>query len=128
MSNGSSSYLTSPSLVSVATTSSASSSTPLRRPASSTKDYSAAFGQLQSQYGWGGPAPVQPPMRIAPQPKKKEQRKEKRSTNMNAGTPTASEGKDFQAAYGALSSRFGFGGSSPMPKSSTPSKTKDERR
>ncbi|KAJ3004908.1 hypothetical protein NUW54_g4579 [Trametes sanguinea] len=52
----SSSNLSSPSLVSVTTTSSATSSTPLNakpRPAPSTKDYSAAFGQLQSQYGWG---------------------------------------------------------------------------
>ncbi|KAI0819285.1 hypothetical protein BC628DRAFT_1333391 [Trametes gibbosa] len=128
MSSGSSSYLTSsPSLVSVATTSSASSSTPLRQPSSTTKDYSAAFGLLQSQYGWGAPVPVQPPLRSAPQPKKtQEKRKETRSTSVKESTATASGGKDFEAAYAALSSRFGFGGSWPTPKRS--SKSKDERR
>ncbi|KAI0761008.1 hypothetical protein BD413DRAFT_593699 [Trametes elegans] len=132
--SSSSSHMTSPSLVSVATTSSASSSTPLRQSSSTHKDYSAAFGLLQSQYGWGGPVPVQPPTRRseAPKPKeKKEQRKETRSTSAKETPRSARGGKNFEDAFGALSSRLGFGGGAPVPTPSlrsTRSKSRDERR
>ncbi|KAI0635515.1 hypothetical protein C8Q77DRAFT_1155311 [Trametes polyzona] len=131
MPGDSSSYLSSPSLVSVASTSTATSSTPLTqssRPLPA-KDYSAAFGHLQSQYGWGGP--VQPPMRpvASSRPKeKKEQRKETRATSTQEPAKTARETKNFEAAHAALSSRFGFGGSWPTPKKQSKSKTKDEQR
>ena len=138
MSSNSSSHLSSPSLVSVATTSSATSSTPLRLSSSSAskpKDYSAAFGQLQSQYGWGGssiPAPVSPAVR---RKEKKEQRKEaedmepRRESRASSKTPPSSSGgKDYETAFGTLSSRFGFGGSLPTLKRSSTSKAKDERR
>ncbi|KAH9885769.1 hypothetical protein C8Q73DRAFT_795627 [Cubamyces lactineus] len=138
MSSNSSPHLSSPSMVSVATTSSASSSTPLKpspSSASKPKDYSAAFGQLQSQYGWGGssiPAPVSPAAR---RKEKKEQRKEaedsetQRESRASSRTPPApSGGKDYEAAFGTLSSRFGFGGSLPTLKRPSTSKAKDERR
>ncbi|KAJ8456386.1 hypothetical protein ONZ51_g12154 [Trametes cubensis] len=138
MSSNSSSHLSSPSLVSVATTSSATSSTPLRLSSSSAskpKDYSAAFGQLQSQYGWGGssiPAPLSP----APRRKEKKEQKEaedskdSRESRASSRTPAtaSSGGKDYEAAFGTLSSRFGFGGSLPMLKKSSKAKESTSER
>ncbi|KAL7278909.1 hypothetical protein ACG7TL_006740 [Trametes sanguinea] len=124
----SSSSLSSPSLVSVTTTSSATSSTPLNakpRPPPSTKDYSAAFGQLQSQYGWGAPVPT---LKSAKPKKEQKKRQEelresetesasragsaaKQSSATQSGT-SAGKTKDYEAAFGALSSRLGFGSAS----------------
>ncbi|EIW57155.1 uncharacterized protein TRAVEDRAFT_72347 [Trametes versicolor FP-101664 SS1] len=124
-SSSSGSTLISPSLVSVTTTSSASSSTPLRKPSSPPKDFSAAFGLLSSQYGVGLAKSPLPPA-AAPQKEGKEKRKEKRSTSEKEEARTSSGTKDFEAAHAALSSRFGFGGSWPIPKRQT--KTKDAGR
>ncbi|KAH9921231.1 uncharacterized protein BXZ73DRAFT_104520 [Epithele typhae] len=49
----------SPSLASLASTSTAVSTTPLR-PGSKPKDYESAFGTLQSQYGLASPMPIPP--------------------------------------------------------------------
>ncbi|CDO71794.1 hypothetical protein BN946_scf184939.g18 [Trametes cinnabarina] len=126
MSSHASSNLSSPSLVSVTTTSSATSSTPLKpRLPRSTKDYSAAFGQLQSQYGWGAPVPT-----LASSKPRKEQKKRKEegreshsaaraggeatrkesSVTQTAASSLPSKTKDYELAFGALSSRLGFGG------------------
>lgn len=123
-SSSSGSNLASPSLVSVTTTSSASSSTPLRKPSSPPKDFSAAFGLLSSQYGVGLAKSPLPPA-ATPQKERKE-KKEKRSTSEKEEARTSSGTKDFEAAHAALSSRFGFGGSWPIPKRQT--KTKDAGR
>ncbi|KAI0364466.1 hypothetical protein BV20DRAFT_983169 [Pilatotrama ljubarskyi] len=117
MSSGASS-LSSPSLVSVTTTSSASSSTPLKASSSSApKDYSAALGQLQSQYGWGGSG-VQQPIHAVPRPKEetKKERGTKNQRRQQVKGPGSNVTKDFEGALGSLSSRFGFGGSWPAMK------------
>ncbi|KAI0649555.1 hypothetical protein C8Q79DRAFT_1008038 [Trametes meyenii] len=147
----------SPSTVSVATTSSASSSTPLtpRLASTSPKDYAAAFGLLQSQYGWGpvpvpGPGPVPSPSpspspsplslrseaQLGP-PKEKKRKELERRRETRSPTPgkegarrsllSEVEGRDFEGAFGSLVSRFGFGGGSPRLKSQ-PRVLKDERR
>ncbi|KAH9921225.1 uncharacterized protein BXZ73DRAFT_104514 [Epithele typhae] len=53
------SFPSSPSLASLASTSTAVSTTPLRR-GSKPKDYEFAFGTLQSQYGLASPTPSPP--------------------------------------------------------------------
>ncbi|TFK82117.1 hypothetical protein K466DRAFT_590778 [Polyporus arcularius HHB13444] len=82
-------------MVSVTTTASASSSTSLRPTPSSSftsmEDYSAAFGALQTQYGWG-------PVTSVPV----------RSTQVTEAQER-SQPKDYESAFGALSSKLGFG-------------------
>ncbi|KIP05531.1 hypothetical protein PHLGIDRAFT_36406 [Phlebiopsis gigantea 11061_1 CR5-6] len=79
------------------------------------KDYFAALGNLQSQYGFGGsaPAPVTPP--------KATKSKKQRSTKSDLGARTAtrqSTERDYEAAYGTLCSSYGFGGAGAPPKAS----------
>ncbi|KAF7980076.1 hypothetical protein HWV62_39870 [Athelia sp. TMB] len=88
----------------------ASSSAPLNPTrAPPAKDYSAAFGALQSTYGSSGFAPSPAPRRAAP-------------TSAPARTqPTAraapeKPAKDFEAAFGALSSSYGVSGAPCLPK------------
>ncbi|KAI9061214.1 hypothetical protein FKP32DRAFT_1594889 [Trametes sanguinea] len=126
----SSSNLSSPSLVSVTTTSSATSWTPLNakpQPPPSTKDYSAAFGQLQSQYGWGAPVPTLKTSKPKKEQKKRQEElreSETESASKKAAAAAAEQSsatrsgssagrtKDYEGAFGALSSRLGFGSGS----------------
>lgn len=102
-------------LTSVTTTTSTGSL--VKKPSSQTneKDYFAALGALQSQYGFGGGAPTQVAL---PKPSKSTKSKSKpKSTKQDTACPnipTASKEKDYEAAYGALSSSYGFGGA-PVP-------------
>ncbi|KAJ7729575.1 hypothetical protein B0H16DRAFT_1893828 [Mycena metata] len=90
-------------------TSSASSSTvslvASSRPSSQSKDYSAVFASLQSNYGLAGSAPS---IYF-----KRSQSGSKPSKPTPFHAPSAKgpalHAKDYQAAFGALSSRFGFG-------------------
>ncbi|TBU55149.1 hypothetical protein BD310DRAFT_934332 [Dichomitus squalens] len=117
------SFPATPSLVSLNTTACTSSIAPLKPiPSSSSqpaqKDYSKSFGLLQSQYGWG-PATYAPTPILSnnKEPKKKRTGRDTRST----GVPEEkmgerqSGGKDYESVFGSLSSRYGFGGSWPMP-------------
>ncbi|TFK82111.1 hypothetical protein K466DRAFT_590768 [Polyporus arcularius HHB13444] len=125
-----SSFPSAPSMVSVATTTSASSSTPLRHtpssspsPSSSQKDYSAAFGALQTQYGWGPvmSVPVQSTQVAVAHERKKAAKEKKETENANADAKRKEEArsqpKDYESAFGALSSKMGFGGRWPASAS-----------
>lgn len=89
---------------------------------SSEKDYSAAFASLQNNFGFTGTAaPIYNP---APAPKVK--RVGTRSSTSAPAPPRSSitSTKDYEAAFGTLSSSFGFVGRAPsVPQSSTKSKS-----
>ncbi|KAI0715781.1 hypothetical protein C8T65DRAFT_738412 [Cerioporus squamosus] len=131
-----SSFPSTPSMVSVTTTASASSTTPLRHappPSSSSssspssqKDYSAAFGALQTQYGWGAVTSVpvestkvaeaQERKRVVKEKKEQEKAKaRRREMEMEAMSKSKSSApqRDYESAFGALSSKMGFGGGWP---------------
>ena len=69
------------------------------------KDFSAAFASLQSQFGFGAAAP------IVSAPSKKTKTKKTRSP-VPAQKPTTGE-KDWALAFSNLQSQYGFGGSAP---------------
>ncbi|KAM5537392.1 hypothetical protein V8D89_008911 [Ganoderma adspersum] len=142
----SSSFPSTPSLVSVNTITSTSSTTPLRPTSSSSpssfsssssspssqpmqKDYSKAFGLLQSQYGWGPMTSV--PIHVRSKKEGTETKKNRRKDRDSRPSSVQQEqegsesrpGKDYQSVFGSLSSRYGFGGSWP-----TPSKHSKEHR
>ncbi|EKM51773.1 uncharacterized protein PHACADRAFT_262106 [Phanerochaete carnosa HHB-10118-sp] len=104
-------------LTSVTSTSSSSSATTLK-PSRPEKDYFTASGMLQSAYGFGGAAPTLPTMH-----KSFKSTKSKSTSEQIAAATTSNraqgKGKDYEAAYGALSSTYGFGGAAFAP---TPSK------
>ncbi|KIP05530.1 hypothetical protein PHLGIDRAFT_149256 [Phlebiopsis gigantea 11061_1 CR5-6] len=93
-------------------TSTSSSSTLLKKPSTHLpqKDYFAAFGALQSQYGFGGSVPT--PVTL-PKPSKSTKSQSPSSTTTSAAAQS-SKAKDYEAAYGALCSSYGFGGA-PVP-------------
>ncbi len=120
MSSRTASFPSTPSMVSVTTRTSACSSTPLRHtpsssPSTSQKDYSAAFGALQTQYGWGPvtSVPVQS-TQVAVAHERKKAAKQKEAENANAYAKrkeeSRSQPKDYESAFGTLSSKIGFGG------------------
>ncbi|CAL1717353.1 unnamed protein product [Somion occarium] len=98
---------------STTTLNSVDSSTPLKnRPLS--KDYFAAFGSLQSSFGLGGRAPGNSSRSSST--KKISVRTQASRTNSPPVSQTSSSGtKDYEAAFGSLSSDFGFGASTPSP-------------
>ncbi|GJE88791.1 hypothetical protein PsYK624_048780 [Phanerochaete sordida] len=79
------------------------------------KDYFAASGALMSAYGFGGCAPVLPP--ATKSPRKTKSRSSSPATPVSKANARAA--KDYEAAYGALCSTYGFGGA---PFAPTPSK------
>lgn len=105
-------------LTSVISTSSASSdaSTPtLLKQSRPEKDYFAASGALQTSYGFGGAALALPTM-----PKSSKSAKTKSAKVQEpAVSPGARTQKDYEAAYGALSSTYGFGGAAFAPTSAS---------
>ena len=92
-------------------------STIVQKPASkqrTEKDYFAALGALQSSYGFGGAAPTIPTLSTSTKSKKA---KSAPSTPAPATAMKATQPRDYEAAYGALSSSYGFGGAAPtMPQ------------
>ncbi|KAJ7155194.1 hypothetical protein C8R46DRAFT_437389 [Mycena filopes] len=68
------------------------------------KDYSAAFASLQSNYGLAGTAP-------SVCSKKSSGSKAPKTATALAPAPAVptTQKKDYQSAFGALSSQFGFG-------------------
>ncbi|GJE88798.1 hypothetical protein PsYK624_048850 [Phanerochaete sordida] len=85
------------------------------------KDFLAASGTLQSAYGFGGAAPVLPTVPSTPAvPKPAKAPKAKHVDAQKPASTPAKGQKDFEAAYGALSSMYGFGGApvAPTPRGS----------
>ena len=114
------------STASLSSTITASSSAPLNQTrAPPAKDYSAAFGVLQSTYGSSGfapspmprgfaPSPV--PRRAAPAPARAQPAHTTHAVSLPAPTAPAKPAKDFEAAFGALSSSYGCSGALCLPK------------
>ncbi|EKM51777.1 uncharacterized protein PHACADRAFT_262114 [Phanerochaete carnosa HHB-10118-sp] len=105
-------------LSSTVSTPSNASTTSLLKQSRPEKDYFTASGTLQSLYGFGGAAPTLPTMAKPSKSTKSKSASEKATT---AKTSTRGQEKDFEAAYGALSSMYGFGGAAiaPTPVRST---------
>lgn len=98
-------------LTSVTSTSSDASTTTLLKQSGPEKDYFTAFGTLQNAYGFGGSAPIVPSA-----PKSSKPTKSKSVSDATPATaPTTSQGKNYEAAYGALSTMYGFGGAPVAP-------------
>ncbi|KAF7294382.1 hypothetical protein HMN09_01167500 [Mycena chlorophos] len=97
--------------VSSSTTSLISSSS----SSSSTKDYAAAFASLQSSFGLNGMAPRAVPKQLQPKKSKVKQSPTRTSVAIAPGyvapalpkNKNKAEGKNYEAAFGALSSQFG---------------------
>jgi len=83
----------------------------------SRKNYEAAFGNLSSSYGFGGAAPCLPTSQPSTPAKVKSTPVVVQQT---VATPVP-QGKNYEAAFGQLSSSYGFGGfSTPsLPKKNT---------
>lgn len=72
------------------------------------KDFSAAFGSLQSQFGFGASAPI-----ISAAPSKKAKAKPTRVA-LPAVERSAPADKDWALAFSNLQSQYGYGGSAPF--------------
>lgn len=99
-------------LTSTTSTPSNASTTTLLKQSRPEKDYFTASGTLQNLYGFGGAAPTLPTMT-----KPSKSTKSKSAGEKITATTTSNRGqeKDFEAAYGALSSMYGFGGAAIAP-------------
>ncbi|KAF4590182.1 hypothetical protein EYR40_009419 [Pleurotus pulmonarius] len=106
---------------------SVSSTTPLRA-STSRKDFSAAFGSLQSMYGMGGgqsgqlAPPVPKPRMKAPLQSSPIAHSSTPSNTPKSPSATATQ-KDYSAAFGSLQSTYGIGGSRPLSTSSSTPET-----
>ena len=96
-------------LTSVTSTSSTTSTATVKEQPRAKKDYFAALGSLQSSYGFGGTAPVLPKLPKQTKSAKSKQAK-KAAVEPSVSTPAKGQAKDYEAAYGALASQYGFGG------------------
>ncbi|OBZ66324.1 hypothetical protein A0H81_13859 [Grifola frondosa] len=103
------------SLSSTATTSSSSSSRTLTATPPVPKDYSAAFGTLQSVYGMSGCTPTPT---FSSNATSRKQRHADEST-----VAKSTQSKDFEGAFGALASSYGFGGAAPSDIENTVTET-----
>jgi len=84
------------------------------------KDYSAAFASLQTNFGFNGTAaPI-----YNPAPARTQQRVETRSGTSAQVPPRTAAAKDYEAAFGTLSSSFGFVGCAPSVPQSSAKKSK----
>ena len=97
---------------------STSSSSTLLKSFTQPKNYSSAFAALQNQYGFGGSAPAPTTL-----PKASMAKSTNTSVAVPAAQPTSKATKNYEAAYGALSSSYGFGGVA-VPSSKTSSMNK----
>lgn len=82
------------------------------------KDYLAAQAALQSSYGSAGVAPHPSFAAVS----KKNKSKAKQADETTSAKPQRKDGKDWEAAYGALCSQYGFG--APVPVLPTTPKSK----
>ncbi|KAL0952637.1 hypothetical protein HGRIS_006883 [Hohenbuehelia grisea] len=136
--SSSSSY---PSTSSLLSCTSHASAQPLR-PSSAHKDFSAAFGSLQTSYGLGGISKL--PSSSSPMPKKQSKLRNffrpstspsspsfdspsslpsSRPSTSNPEISSSASPRDFEAAFATLSGSYGFVGASP----SLPSKSQRRR-
>ncbi|KAL0954476.1 hypothetical protein HGRIS_003445 [Hohenbuehelia grisea] len=120
-----------PSTSSLLSSASYASSQPLCS-ASSSKDFSAAFGALQSAYGLGGVSKL-PPSNPTPKRQSKlrsvfqtsgsyssEPSSSRHSTTASSSSSSSSTRPDFEAAFASLSGSYGFAGTMPaIPSKST---------
>ncbi|KAH9949916.1 hypothetical protein B0H21DRAFT_819617 [Amylocystis lapponica] len=99
----------SPSMASLVSTTTAHSSKPLVSPPQ--KDFGAAFAKLQAMYGTTGAAPISSLFSRSKQPVKQTSTatpKRAKSTSAPFTSP-----KNFEAAFGTLSSSYGYTGAAP---------------
>lgn len=97
-------------------TSSSSTESLLNKSSPPKKNYEAAFGQLQSTYGYAGGAPMPPSY---PTPSAGPSRPSKPTPVVAPKAQSPPQGKNYEAAFGNLSSSYGFSGSASMlPKNS----------
>ncbi|KAH8105095.1 hypothetical protein BXZ70DRAFT_904359 [Cristinia sonorae] len=91
------------------------------------KDFSAALASLQSEYGFGGAAP----MRIPDSPKSTTRKAAKGSkggpTSASQASPLPAGAKDYEASLAALQSTYGFGGTAPSRPSTSSSSSPPPR-
>lgn len=113
-----SSIYTAPSTDSLQSNYTVSSKTPLRpSPSAPQKDYAAAFANLQSSYGTADGSLPTPPVAKKPiQPKAKTISSPPSSDNVTPPVPSQPKPqKDFEAAFGQLSSSYGAVGAPTLP-------------
>ncbi|RDX43502.1 hypothetical protein OH76DRAFT_1487773 [Lentinus brumalis] len=81
-------------------------------PSTLQKDYSAAFGALQTQYGWGPvtSVPVRSTQMTEAQERTNAAKEKKAKAEAKRKGESRSQPKDYESAFGALSSKMGFGG------------------
>ncbi|KAJ7708838.1 hypothetical protein B0H17DRAFT_1324943 [Mycena rosella] len=106
------------STASLVSTTTVSSRAPLTKRAAPPKDFEAAFGSLQSTYGFAGATPI-------PVQKPATPRSASRSPATVAPRQTSTPGqpKDFQAAFASLQSTYGFAAAVPSPVSNPKSRS-----
>lgn len=100
-------------MVSLQRTSTMTSTTPLTHNKRQ-KDFSTAFSNLQSQYGMSGGMPVPKPVETCSEPPKAQKYFSPSFTVPVPTTPSHS-GKNYELAFGNLSSSYGFHGGFPTP-------------
>ncbi|KAH9479854.1 hypothetical protein JR316_0008449 [Psilocybe cubensis] len=95
---------------------------------SSSKNWEASFGNLSSSYGFSGGAPSLPHKSQSSMPTNPAQMSPSYPSASHSSQPTSSTaGKDYQNAFGRLSSSYGFGGSyAPSFSKKTPTSTHKE--
>ena len=119
-------------LSSVTSTSSDSSTATLTQKTRPQKDYTAAFATLQSTYGFGGGAPT--PTFAKSSSKSTKSKSAKKADSQPAATTTTTpamkgQERDWEAAFGALQSSYGFGGGAPvLPTVSKSMKSKSTKK
>lgn len=101
-------------MVSFQRTSTMTSTTPLTHKCNQPqKNFSAAFANLQSQYGFSGGMTVPTPVRETPYSNPPPKARKHLSTSP---TPTpSSQSKNYELAFGNLASSYGFHGGVPTP-------------
>ncbi|KAH9479846.1 hypothetical protein JR316_0008441 [Psilocybe cubensis] len=79
---------------------------------SSSSNWESSFGNLSSSYGFSGNAPSLPNKSQSSKPASPAQMSPSYPSVFHSSQPTSSTaGKDYQSAFGQLSSSYGFGGS-----------------
>ena len=95
--------------------SSSSSSTSASTSQSSSKNWESSFGKLSSSFGFGGSAPSLPSSNNS---KTKVPKQHQPAYQAQVQSPAPGQ-KNYEAAFGNLSSSYGFGGG-PVPAPSVP--------
>ncbi|OCH86477.1 hypothetical protein OBBRIDRAFT_797141 [Obba rivulosa] len=115
--------MSSPSLISVTTASSCKSTSTLvpRTQSRTRKDFFSAFGKLQSFYGNSSALVASAQKSAAPTYPAPAKASKAADTHFETAGSTATT-KQYEAAFGVLSSSYGFGGTAPMLPSRKSSK------